>query len=101
VINNDDVTHPPQMTNGVVEDQPHVDTASSESSPSNFVNGVHQSEAIQSPANVIKTSLDKSHSDLLSKLTSDLVNGTCSPTEHSKANSTTADSTNDNSLGMS
>jgi len=89
------------MTNEVVEDHPLVDTASSESNPSNFVNGVHRSEAVQSPTNIIKNSLDESHSDLLSIPTPDLVNGTCSSTEHSRTTSTAADPTNDNSLGMS
>ena len=98
---NNDVIHPPQMTNEVVEDHPLVDTASSESNPSNFVNGVHRSEAVQSPTNIIKNSLDESHSDLLSIPTPDLVNGTCSATEYSKATSTAADPIIDNNLGMS
>jgi len=96
VVSNDDATHPPQMTNGIDEDHQQSDTASSESHPSNLTNGIHQSEALQSPT--IKSSLDESHSDLLSKGISDLVNGMCSPTEHSKTTSLAADST---SLGMS
>ncbi|XP_065893122.1 clustered mitochondria protein homolog isoform X2 [Dysidea avara] len=101
VINNDDARHPPEMTNGIAEDQPHLsdaDTEGSQPHPSNLTNDIHQSERIQSPTNIVKTSLDESHSDLLSNAIPDLVNGTCSPTEHSEATATqtATNSTNHN-----
>ena len=104
MINNDDARHPPEMTNGIAEDQPHLSDANTEGSqphPSNLTNDIHQSEPIQSPTNIVKTSLDESHSDLLSNAIPDLVNGTCSPTEHSEATATQAatNSTNHNTSG--
>ena len=102
INNRDDMTHPPKMTNGIAEDQPHLSTAScssSESHPCNLTNGMHQSESLQSPVDNIRTSLDESHSDLLSKIIPDLVNGMCFPTEHSEAATLAANSANQNSSG--
>ena len=99
VINDDDVTHSPKMANGISEDQPHLSDSSSEPHPSNLTNGIHQSEPLQSPTNIVRTSLDESHSDLLSNTIPDLVNGTCSTTEHSEATTSAANSANQNTSG--
>ena len=50
MINNDDVRHPPEMTNGIADDQPHLsdaDTTSCQLHSSILTNGIHQSEPLQ------------------------------------------------------